>query len=88
MALPSHPIYPLEKDPLRRFLRSEPQTYDELRAAQSEMECVLGRYARELEAKFVKRALASACGNVTAAARAAGMNRTLFHKKLRDADGG
>ena len=74
----------LNKDPFKRFLRTPPRTNEELKLARDEMSALYDRYVRELEARFLKGLLDRAKGNISEAARLAGMNRTLFHRKLRD----
>jgi DNA-binding NtrC family response regulator len=81
-------VVSLEKDPFRRFLRSEPSTNEELKAARSEMQAVFDGYVRRLEGKFLKQLLAEAGGNVSEAARRAGINRTLLHRKIKEAEEG
>ena len=75
----------LDKDPFRRFLRAMPRSNDELKATRDEMQAVLDGYVRRLEKQFLESLLEQTGGNVSEAARLAGMNRTLFHRKLKDA---
>ncbi len=77
----------LDKDPFRRFLRATPRTNDELKALREEMQALLDGYVHRLEAEFLRRLLDDTGGNVAEAARRAGMNRTLFHRKLKRAEG-
>ena len=72
----------------RLFLRQPPQTNEELKTRRDEMRQLVEGYVHKLEAKFVRSVLERAGGNVTEAARLAGMNRTLFHRKLVAQDDG
>ena len=74
----------LEKDPFRKFLRAAPRTNDDLKATRDEMQALLDGYVRRLEKQFLETLLEESGGNIAQAARLAGMNRTLFHKKLKD----
>jgi transcriptional regulator with GAF, ATPase, and Fis domain len=74
----------LDKDPLRRFLKQEARTQDELKGLRTQMQDVLDGYLRQVEARFLRAALDRAGGNVSEAARAVGMNRTALHRKLRE----
>jgi two-component system nitrogen regulation response regulator NtrX len=77
----------LDKDPLRRFLKQEARTQDELRDVRDRMQEVFDGYLRQVEARFLKGALDRAAGNVSEAARAAGMNRTVLHRRLKELEG-
>jgi DNA-binding NtrC family response regulator len=71
-----------EKDPFRRFLKRRPSSAPELRALRAEMQAAFDAYVREMERSFYDQLLERAGGNVSEAARLAGLNRTALHRKL------
>jgi transcriptional regulator with GAF, ATPase, and Fis domain len=73
----------LGKDPFRRFRRRPAASNDELKAWRAELRALCERESLAMEAAFLQSFLDRAGGNVTEAARSAGMSRTLFHRKLR-----
>ena len=75
----------MDKDPLRRFLRTVPRSNEDLKAARTAMQAILDGYVTRFEGRFLESLLEQAGGSVSRAAELAGMNRTLFHRKLKAA---
>jgi transcriptional regulator with GAF, ATPase, and Fis domain len=74
----------LDKDPLKRFLKREPQDGAGMKALRAEMQDTLDTYLRRAEERFYRSLLERTGGNVSEAARVAGLNRTAMHRKLNE----